>query len=205
MNYIYDVLVNFKYPFLEFYDWNSDDDIINIKRIPLFKISSKNLNVLKYHKFKLKNINNIKGVTKVFNDRKNNYNATIYTDGKDVVAFKFDDNGICIAKSDLLLDEENDILNNASTLNISNIDYEVISKDNISLYKTRNEIKITNYLIDEINKVSDIDKLNYIYYECFNEHDKVSKDKLITTIKGEWNDKYYKIYDFFKSIPMNKN
>ena len=29
--------------------------------------------------------------------------------------------------------------------------------------------------------------------------------KLINIIKGKWDDKYYKIYDFFKSISMNKN
>jgi len=204
MNYIYDVLVNFKYPLIEFYDWNIDDDILNIKRIPLYKISSEDLNILKYHKFKL-NITNIKGITKVFNDRKKNYNSIIYTDGNEAIAFNFDDKGVCISKSDLLLDEERDILDNSISLDITNIEYKVMSKDNINQYKTRNEVEITKYLINEIDKIDDLDKLNYIYYECFNEHKNISKTKLINRIKGEWDDKYYKIYDFFKSISMNKN
>nr|MBP3258694.1 hypothetical protein [Bacilli bacterium] len=204
MNYIYDVLVNFKYPLIEFYDWNIDDDILNIKRIPLSKISSEDLNILKYHKFKL-NITAIKGITKVFNDRKKNYNSIIYTDGNEAIAFNFDDKGVCISKSDLLLDEERDILDNSISLDITNIEYKVMSKDNINQYRTRNEVEITKYLINEIDKIDDLDKLNYIYYECFNEHKNISKTKLINRIKGEWDDKYYKIYDFFKSISMNKN
>lgn len=202
MNYIYDVLLNFKYPFIEFFDWNNDDDIINVKRIPLSKINSKDLNVLKYHKFKI-DISNIKGITKLFNS-KNNYNSIIYTDGFEAIAFKFDNKGICIGKSDLLLDEEKDILDNSISLNKINLEYKVIGIDNINLYKTRNEVKITNFLLKEIDKIDDIDKLNYIYYECFSD-DKVSKNKLIKKIKTEWDDKYYKIYDFFKSISMNKN
>ena len=205
MNYIYDILVNFKYPLMEFYDWNSDDNILNIKRIPLSKISSNDLNVLKYSKFKLKDISNIKGNTKVFNDRKKNYTSIIYTDGFEAIAFNFDDRGICISKSDLLLDEESDILNNSLSLTITDIDYQVLNKDNIYLYKTRNEVKITKYLVDEITKINDLDKLNYIYYECFNDYKEVSKTKLISSIKDKWDDKYYKIYDFFKSISMNKN
>ena len=202
MNYIYDVLLNFKYPFIEFFDWNNDDDIINVKRIPLSKINSKDLNVLKYHKFKI-DISDIKGITKLFNS-KNNYNSIIYTDGFEAIAFKFDNKGICIGKSDLLLDEEKDILDNSISLNKINIEYKVIGIDNINLYKTRNEVKITNFLLKEIDKIDDIDKLNYIYYECFSD-DEVSKNKLIKKIKTEWDDKYYKIYDFFKSISMNKN
>ena len=202
MNYIYDVLLNFKYPFIEFFDWNNDDDIINVKRIPLSKINSKDLNVLKYHKFKI-DISDIKGITKLFNS-KNNYNSIIYTDGFEAIAFKFDNKGICIGKSDLLLDEEKDILDNSISLNKINIEYKVIGIDNINLYKTRNEVKITNFLLKEIDKIDDIDKLSYIYYECFSD-DEVSKNKLIKKIKTEWDDKYYKIYDFFKSISMNKN
>ncbi len=204
MNYIYDILVNFKYPLIEFYDWDIDDDILNIKRIPLSKICSKDLNILKYHKFKI-DISDIKGLTKIFNDRKKSYTSIIYTDGNEALVFNFNDKGICISKSDLLLDEENDILDNSVSLKETIIKYEILSKDKIDLYKTRNEVKITKYLLNQINKIDDLDKLNYIYFECFNEYKNVSKIKLINRIKGKWDDKYYKIYDFFKSISMNKN
>ena len=53
MNYVYDVLVNFKYPFIDFYEWNNDDKILNIKKIPFIKVTSETLNILKYHKLLL--------------------------------------------------------------------------------------------------------------------------------------------------------
>ena len=35
MNYIYDILLNFKKEFFEFYEWNLNDDIIHIKILVL--------------------------------------------------------------------------------------------------------------------------------------------------------------------------
>ena len=70
---------------------------------------------------------------------------------------------------------------------------------------TRKQAYITKYLIDEIKNINDINKLKYIYFEIFKKTQDVSKSKLISLINTNWDDKYYKIYDFFKSISMNKN
>ena len=43
MNYIYDILLNFKESFLDFYEWNLDDEIIHIRKIPLFRVSKEKL------------------------------------------------------------------------------------------------------------------------------------------------------------------
>ena len=202
MNYIYDILVNFKYPLIDFYEWNSDDDILNIKRIPFYKIKANILNDFKNNKFKIK-VDDIKGLTKVFNNKKT-YNSLVYTDGDEAVVFKFDDSGVCIGKSRLLVDEEIEILNSAHMVKFSNVDYEIISKDDINVYKTRKQCLITDYLVKYIDRIKDIDKLNYISYECFNDYKKLTKSELISHIKGEWNDKYYEIYDFLNNYSMNK-
>ena len=34
MNYIYDILLNFKNKLYDFYDWNINDDITHIRKIP---------------------------------------------------------------------------------------------------------------------------------------------------------------------------
>ena len=203
MNYIYDILVNFKYPLIDFYEWDNNDDIENIKRIPFYKINSDVLNELKYNKFRIK-INDIKGLTKIFNNKKT-YNSLVYTDGNEAIAFKFDDSGICIGKSGLLLEEELEILDSSHMVSISNVDYEIISKDDIAVYKTRKQSMITDYLVKYIAKIDDLDKLNYISYECFSDYRKVTKSNLIDYIKDEWNDKYYEIYDFLSNFSMNKS
>lgn len=48
MTYIYDVLLNFSDTerIVEFFEWNNNDSIDHIKRIPLIRISSKSLNDL---------------------------------------------------------------------------------------------------------------------------------------------------------------
>ena len=203
MNYVYDILINLKYPLLDFYEWNDNDDIENVKRLPFYKISSEDLYNFKYTKFKIKDFESIKNGIKLFNNKKKTYHGAIYTDGNETVVICYDKNGISISKSSLLLDEEEEILNSSSILEVSKIDYEIISRDKINDFKTRKEKEITNYLIKEISKIDNIDKLNYINYECFN-NEKVSKHELITKIKTIWDDKYYKIYDFLYSISMNK-
>ena len=39
MNYIYDILVNFKETLYDFYEWNKNDNITHIRKIPLFRIN----------------------------------------------------------------------------------------------------------------------------------------------------------------------
>jgi len=202
MNYIYDILVNFKYPFIDFYEWDSNDDIENIKRVPFYKIKSDILSILKYNKFKI-DIDDIRGLTKLFNSKKT-YNSLVYTDGDEAIVFKFDNDGVCIGKSSLLIEEEKEILDSSHMVPIYNLEYDVISNDNIEIYKTRHQLIITDYLIDNISKITDSSKLKYISYECLNKYDNISKSNLISHIKNEWDDKYYEIYDFLSNYSMNK-
>ena len=37
MKYIYDIVLNFNEEFFEFYDWNLNDEITHIKKIPIIK------------------------------------------------------------------------------------------------------------------------------------------------------------------------
>ena len=38
MDYIYDIVLNFNDDYYEFYEWKQEDKIINIKKIPIYKI-----------------------------------------------------------------------------------------------------------------------------------------------------------------------
>lgn len=207
MNYICDVLVNFNYPIYDFYDWNKNDNIKNIKKIPFYRISNNTLEELKTNKFKLINIlDDIHNETTIYTNKKNKVieYSTIFSSDKDVVAFFFDKNGICIGKSAMLPDEENEIINNSINVELKDIQYEVLSKDKIRPFQTRNQNKIISYILREIKEINDIDKLNYIYYECFSKYSDYPKRELINKLNTEWFDRYYKIYDFLHLIYMNK-
>ena len=41
MDYIYDIVLNFQNNYYDFYEWQKEDKIINIKKIPIYKISTK--------------------------------------------------------------------------------------------------------------------------------------------------------------------
>ena len=47
MNYIYDILLNFQKEFYDFYEWNPDDEIIHIRKIPLFYINNNDFYTIK--------------------------------------------------------------------------------------------------------------------------------------------------------------
>ena len=40
MNYIYDIVLNFNKEYYSFYEWNRKDNIINVKKIPLFLVDN---------------------------------------------------------------------------------------------------------------------------------------------------------------------
>lgn len=208
MNYICDVLVNFGYPLYDFYDWNKNDNIRNIKKIPFYKTDKKNLNLFKYNKFKIINIlDEIHNETQIYTNKKNKFieYSLVLCDGDEAIVFNLDSKGICIGKSMMLPDEESEILHSSINISCKNIEYEIISNDNIRMFETRNQVKIVNYLVKTIHDINDVDKLNYIYFECFSKHSNTPKKELIDLFNSSWNDKYYKIYDFLHLIYMKKS
>jgi len=218
MLYIYDVLLNWNIEnkIYDFYDWELSDNIEHIKKIPLFLIESKTLkdfcnsifNIDKQLLIKIKNL------TECYHNKrieKIPYGA-IFTDGKSAVAIEFDSIGKSIHKSCLLLDEEEEVINISSKLNIIEINYkmEVTTKKNP--YLTRNDELIKNFLKKEIietYKKNDINKLKYIYIEYFGnitESNNIEEiyTNLINTLKVGINNKHNNIYSLLKLASSKK-
>ena len=65
MNFIYDIVLNFNKEYYNFFEWNKKDNIINIKKIPLFMVSNNIFNNMKYDIVKVSSdfINMIKDKT----------------------------------------------------------------------------------------------------------------------------------------------
>lgn len=173
MNYIYDILINFNETLYEFYDWNISDDIKHIRKIPIFKVNSSALYEIKNNKviFNDEWLDNIKSKTEVFKNRKTqniNY-AFLISDGLEVLAIKWDKK---IFYSHLLIDEENEVIDICNNLEESLIPYKVLEPIVLNDFKTRKQICMEEGIKKELKKMineNNIDKLKYIYYECFNE------------------------------------
>lgn len=214
MSYIYDVLVNYKEKLYDFYDWNVSDDVIHIRKIPLFKVDSKTMFDFKNNKVKVDNnfLIDIKNKTEIFNNKniKTIEYSFILSDGLEVIAFTFDYNGISNKKSCLLLDEETEVLEVIERIDETSIKYINVSKQNIDKFKTRKELMIQQFIKTEINNIvkdDNIDKLKYLYYECFNkrENDPIKiVSKINNSLKKDWDSFAFKIYDFFKLTKVDR-
>ncbi len=213
MNYIYDILVNFnRYPY-DFYDWNNNDPIEHIRKMPLFKISSDKFLELKNSEVVITEewMEKIQNKTEVFQSKgvdKIAY-AALFTDAMEVVAIEFNHQGKSIGKSRLLVDEESEVLEVADRIHHTILNYEVIKTDQVDNLKTRKELEISEYLHDQIKKLEheNVEKLRYLYYECFNkkEDDKYKIVKVIEKkLKEEWNSTYPQVYEFFKLTGVRK-
>lgn len=208
MNYIYDVLLNFQKDFYDFYEWNQDDEIIHIRKIPLFYINNKDYYTIKnstvsFNKEFCSKIHNRTEKFKKINVTLLNY-VFLISNGKETMALKLGKNGIVTHKSSLLLDENEEISEMAEDLKLYNLEYKVIKLNDESIntrYEKENILDISNKLKFLYNHKED-DKLKFLYLECFGtKEDDVNKAFNILQKEIRINNKStLKMVDFFKLL-----
>lgn len=189
MKNIYDILVNFKKIPYEFYEWNKEDDVKHVKKMPSIKVSDSTLYDIFYNDAVVsKNfLDQIKDKTEIFFGRtvkKVKYACVIYNDDV-ALSILLNDNGEIIGKSKLLFDEEEDVLK--EDVPVKEIDYNIIKKSKKISGLTRREAKIVLLLskyLDKIHESKKNDEIKYMYFECFN---KVEEDneKAYKNLKNE--------------------
>ena len=94
MNYIYDILLNYNEYLYDFYDWNEEDNISHIRKIPLYKINKKTMEDLKKFNisFYVNDISKIKNKTEIFQVKgvKRIPYAFLVSDNSEVIGFLCD-------------------------------------------------------------------------------------------------------------------
>lgn len=214
MHYIYDILLNFtdrNYPY-EFYEWNENDVIEHIKRIPIVVISTKKMNEIIHYNINVSSeiLNIIKNKTIIYKNNKTLEYAMVLTDKNQTIALEFNNQGQVIAKSKLLLDEEDEIINECS--NIEEYEFEYTKEEKLPLKKflTRKEEQKQKYLIIEINNIyneNQKDKLKYIYYELYGKSSKSLEEKykkIIKDVKENYSKKHNDLYELIR-LNYSKN
>lgn len=214
MNYIYDILLNFNETLYDFYDWNMKDDIKHIRRIPIFKVSSEDFLCLKENEVVIDKVvlNKIYNKTEVFENRKIirlDYTC-LFSDGLETIGIRFDHDGKSIQKTRLLIDEDSEVIDLCVHLDEEEVDYNTICLKKPEYLKTRKEIQMHDYLINELDQLvllKDIEKLKYLYYECFDKLEN-SVDHMIEDFRYEMEHSFQtiapKLNDFFKLTSLNK-
>ena len=206
MIYIYDILLNFSDAILyEFYEWNTNDHIDNMKRIKLAKISKKDFDLFLNYKIKIDS----DFLLKIFKTCEVYLNkgievldyCVLFSDGVRVLAMEFNKNGVSECKSKLLLDEEEEIASLATNLEFTEIKFELIKEDVMNRFLTRKEIKMRKYLINEIKdsyRNKNLNKLKFLYTEYFDDNEsnpEVMVNSLIDSMANDLDDRHINLYN----------
>lgn len=169
MDYIYDIILNFQDHYYEFYEWHKEDKIINIQKVPIYKITTKNYLTIKNNYVTI-DTNSLFGNKKIV--------MLLLTDGLEVMGIFLNSQGKVLKKSSLIFEESDDILENINKLKITKIRYKLNQIDynsKKSRISTEKEKYINNFF-NNINKEKDKYKLKYIYYDIYGkEESNISK------------------------------
>lgn len=216
MIYTYDILLNWTKEdrLKEFFEWNLEDDLEHIKKIPIIRISEVMMKDLLTSKIKIDKsfLFKIKCKTESYfhNDIDVIDYAVIVTTLKKSLALELDNDGNILYKSNLLLDEEEEVLEIGEELVIMDIPYNIISKNKKVSYLTRKEEEEKKFLTKEIKKIKsnkEESKLNYLYKEFFATELNSFNDKLNLIeqeISKDYNSFHHKLYNLLKLSTIKK-
>lgn len=205
MIFIYDIWINLNDSFYDFYEWNDNDMIEHVRKIPLFKIKSDILNLIIKKSIILNKtfLLSIYNKCEIFNNKRVDlieYSAA-FSDTNRVVIATFNKEGEVIEVSSLSLDEELEILDISETLNKKDIKYKDLKNKYERNIFTREEYIIINKIVQELEKIKqDEEKIKYLYFEWFGNSKNVSFKKLIDAIKKEFNEKHLDFIELLKLV-----
>ena len=207
MTYIYDVTLNFNEVLYDFFEWNNSDKLIHVRNIPIFKVSNDAfLNVLTYEvQLSDEILYKIKDKTDTYGKKTKSFTSCLIRNENNIIALKFDDNGISKQVSSIIIEEELDILEIRVSMTKS-FEYKTLNKRKF-LTSTRYDSVNRTYLQKQINSLNidnDREKIKYLYFEYFGKYindEKTALNKLKKEIiKDNYNNN---LKDFFK-LSSNK-
>lgn len=185
MQYYYDVLGNFSEYILKFYEWESNDDIVNIKKIPFIKISKEDMRVLLSYSVILE-------MESIVRNSKDKTNYLLFSTGCDALMVELNQEGKIIYYSSLLIEDELEVNELAHSMNTMKLKFKVLDKIK-TLNDYRQGEKAKNLIFHELKKIKDNDNKDeclYYYYEWFHvstdDYDKAIK-KMFLEIKKPFN------------------
>lgn len=207
MNYYYDVILNWcENGAYSFYEWNETDYLELIKKIPIFKVKHKI-----FMDIMLNNISVDENFLELIKDKtlisgreiKKLLYVCMFTDGKNVIALEFNQEGLSINRSNLTLDDELNVLEAAYILKEYSLEYVNVSKiDKREVLRQEDEATKLIYLeINNLYKNRDYAKLKYLYYEYKKEKiDDIDiiYNNIISDLKDNFSKNILKLYYIIK-------
>lgn len=204
MNYVYDVILNLREKYYDFFFWEEDDILTHISKIPIVKVNTKTMidflnNNIKVDSQFLSMIKN-KTVLYEFNKKSTMPYMCIFTDSKYTLVLEFNYKNESIKRSSLLYEEEEDAINISDKISYTNISYDILNKVDNECYLTRFEEKSHQFVKEKLSKLykENKEKIKYVYYEIFLEEEKnvdLINKRLMTIVKDNDTNKLNKLND----------
>lgn len=202
-NYIYDIILNFQDNYYNFFEWKREDQIRNIPKISLYRVSDEDIIILKYNKVKVSQdfINKIKEDNKKYKKI-----LCLVSNGKIALGLLFAQDGTLKKRSSLIFEEEDEVIERVKNLKLTKISYEenikVEYNDKLRIEKEKKDI-ITNYIINTNDTIT----LKYLYYEYFEKETnniQTMKQSLLKELSKEWNLKQKNLYKIVDLLTKSK-
>lgn len=207
MNYIYDIILNFNEEFYDFYEWKSNDNVINVRKIPVLKVDENTYIALRNNKVQvsLETIEVLKKNFSLYNEKIEGNIICLITNGMSAFGVMFNNNGYLIKRSSMLFDEEEEVIDESENIKEVKIEFiknEKQEKNNVSrIVKEKRK-----FINDYISSLDDELTLKYIYYDYFEKEENKNniKEILLKEITRKWNNKLSKLYDLTKLLSKVK-
>ncbi len=209
MIYIYDIVLNFQEQLYDFYEWNKKDRLLNIKKIPIFRINTEKLLSIINDKVYLKEeiLHKIAHETTIYMLSNNEYKyLCLFSNTEETVAVMCNEEGLIIKKSSLLFDEEDEANEVAENLNIDCVIEKTVKVNNNNLLDNcriiREKKKKVYDFIKKLDLLVDKEKIRYLYFDLFEEENlAISKMKeLLLNIQDEKGiDQLFSLYDLVEN------
>ncbi len=203
MNYIYDIILNFNEEFYDFYEWKNNDNVINVRKIPVLKVDENTYVSLRNNRVQvsMETIDSLKKNFSLYNEKIEGNIICLITNGMSAFGVMFNSNGYLIKRSSMLFDEEEEVIDESE--NIKEIKIEFIKNEK---QKSNNISRIVKekqkFIKDYISSLDDELTLKYIYYDYFEKEENKNniKEILLSEINSKWNSKLSKLYDLTKLL-----
>ena len=192
------------------YEWEKEDNILLVEKIPIFRVDTKTMNNILFNKFQVskKILKRIKD--KTITETGILQYVCLITDLNLVLALSFTAKGLIKEKSKLLLEEEEYILKKIKDIKKELFPIEIISPIKYDFFLTRKELTIKNILLKEITSLyqkKEYDAINYLYQELFKDKVKVKDqyERLIKRINLNYIEELSKLYEIINICQKEKN
>ncbi len=214
MNYCYDIFINMNEDKpLFFYEWENFDPIELIKKIPLFRVNTKTLKDFYLYDIEVNKelLDSLLDKTIIKNNKLNKTikYACLLCDSKNTLVVEFNSDGKIFSRSNLLLEDEAQIIEFIYSYNEVKIDYkrgDLLNSQNI----LRQEELVKKIIMIELKTIlenNNDSKLKYLFNEWFGyeENDLTKmKDKIMDELNKGISNKTNKIYNLIV-MSYNKN